>query len=747
MFGRYDTCQTVNKPVRDAVYYRLKSIQRRAVRPGLVSPDWETNLYFCGVVNKYQNNHSHEAALGVIHKRLLAGLRRVKRSNRITYLSLILLETCMKNCGTRFHYVAADEALFKTLLRLARPRISGKRMFGVSSSGNYMRDLMEERVLLLIQAWGKAFSDRTNGRMSLYTHHYSQLRSKGVRFPPERPEDEVFSKQEKEAQGRSSRNTQMDEEEVKSILNPLKESMDVLEEMLNSLGPRDNPEKDPVIQSLVSLCKEAKPRVIKLIDKCVDNEHLTEFLMNTFDRLEELLSQHEIKCGRTTGARPLKYETSRPPREGGAPRSGKSSSKSSRGKQDDSDYSSDDSDDDDGEENYDDESDDDDYLRGSNKGGNVPKEKKGSFGTLSRKRSTSLPPRVQQNPTSPSQQQLQQHYQQHQQQQQQQRATQNMSAPFAPVAYQQPLYGATPQPQAVPGAQDDYQQQQLQLQQQMQRLQIQQQQQQQQLQQALAQSPASPLSPRGTGGYTAGQFAGQPGSQGQQQPQRVMDVGRMSTDDFNRLAAQGFKTMDPAAGHAGQPSPMSPFSASAPSIPYAGPISPPHSAGSQPHPQQQQQQLQQQQQYALYQQQLAQQQHLQQQQLLQQQQQLWGQQQPGSQGQQWQPQTLAQPSSSHGSFSLIDSDLDFLASVGSGKGQMPQQYQYQQQQQQHSLGGLKSNLTSSLPTLPSMDHHQQQHAPYGGPGAYQRSASVASGLPPPPAAHRSRTNSRNGQAY
>jgi hypothetical protein len=59
MFGSYQTCQTVNKPVRDAVYYRLKSIQRRAVRPGLVSPDWETNLYFCGVVNKYQNNHSY----------------------------------------------------------------------------------------------------------------------------------------------------------------------------------------------------------------------------------------------------------------------------------------------------------------------------------------------------------------------------------------------------------------------------------------------------------------------------------------------------------------------------------------------------------------------------------------------------------------------------------------------------------------------------------------------------------------
>jgi hypothetical protein len=357
----------------------------------------------------------------------------------------------------------------------------------------------------------------------------------------------------------------------------------------------------------------------------------------------------------------------------------------------------------------------------------VPKEKKGSFGTLSRKRSTSLPPRVQQNPTSPSQQQLQQHYQQHQQQQQQQRATQNMSAPFAPVAYNQPLYGATPQAQAVPGAQEDYQQQQLQLQQQMQRLQIQQQQQ-QQLQQALAQSPASPLSPRGTGA-TAYALAQNPQlgsypSQFQQQQQQQQQ----------------------------QPSPMSPFSASAPSIPYAGPISPPHSAGSQPHPQQQQQ-------YALYQQQLAQQQHLQQQQFLQQQQQqhqqqqMWNQQaggQPGSQGRaQWQPQTMSHPSSSQGSFSLIDSDLDFLASVGSGKGQMPT-----------GAGGLKSNLTASLPTLPSMDHsylqqQQQQQYGHGGPYAgapgqaasFQRSASVASGLPPPPAAHRSRTNSRTGQGY
>ncbi len=45
-----------------------------------------------------------------------------KCGNKVSYSFVLsqLLETCMKNCGTKFHYVAADERLFKILHRLAK---------------------------------------------------------------------------------------------------------------------------------------------------------------------------------------------------------------------------------------------------------------------------------------------------------------------------------------------------------------------------------------------------------------------------------------------------------------------------------------------------------------------------------------------------------------------------------------------------------------------------------------------------
>ncbi len=103
MFGRYDTCQTVNKPVRDAVYYRLKSIQRRAVRPGLVSPDWETNLYFCGVVNKYQNNHSYAASssFGLLLLLLRSSASVVSGSHHLTS-DCLWVPTVMKPLSASF---------------------------------------------------------------------------------------------------------------------------------------------------------------------------------------------------------------------------------------------------------------------------------------------------------------------------------------------------------------------------------------------------------------------------------------------------------------------------------------------------------------------------------------------------------------------------------------------------------------------------------------------------------------------
>jgi hypothetical protein len=79
------------------------------------------------------------------------------------------LETCVKNCGLRFHVKIAQKEFLNDLLRVIQPK-------------NNPPTIVKERVLGLIQYWADAF----RGRPQLVTvgEVYEDLRSQGVEFPP-----------------------------------------------------------------------------------------------------------------------------------------------------------------------------------------------------------------------------------------------------------------------------------------------------------------------------------------------------------------------------------------------------------------------------------------------------------------------------------------------------------------------------------------------------------------------------------
>lgn len=104
-----------------------------ATSENLDGPDWNLNLEICDLVNTEKVN-SVELIRG-IKKRIML------KDARIQYLSLILLETIVKNCEKAFSEVAAERVLDEMVRLIDDPQT-------VVNNRN--------KALMLIEAWGES---------------------------------------------------------------------------------------------------------------------------------------------------------------------------------------------------------------------------------------------------------------------------------------------------------------------------------------------------------------------------------------------------------------------------------------------------------------------------------------------------------------------------------------------------------------------------------------------------------------
>lgn len=107
-----------------------------ATAESLDEPDWATNLEFCDMINNGRLN-SVEFVRG-IKKRLMT------KSPRVQYLTLVLLETLVKNCEKGFSEVAAERILDEMVKLIDDPRT-------VVNNRN--------KVLMLIESWGQSSNE------------------------------------------------------------------------------------------------------------------------------------------------------------------------------------------------------------------------------------------------------------------------------------------------------------------------------------------------------------------------------------------------------------------------------------------------------------------------------------------------------------------------------------------------------------------------------------------------------------
>uniref|UniRef100_A0A096LRJ2 Target of Myb protein 1-like n=1 Tax=Poecilia formosa TaxID=48698 RepID=A0A096LRJ2_POEFO len=284
----------------------------QATSGSLQSEDWGLNMEICDIIN--ETDEGPRDAVKAIKKRIVGN-----KNFREIMLALTVLETCVKNCGHRFHVlVASQEFVEGVLVRSILPKYNPPTA-------------LHDRVLSLIQSWADAF--RSSPSLVGVVHVYDDLRRRGLEFPmtdldalspihtpnrsipenetpeetsvaaPTRPSPEQVPAAAVPSQNTSSPVqvsngpvplTPQQERKLRSELALVKGNLAVMSQMLNELKPGQSTADDAELlqQQLFSVCKKMQSRVVELIPQLVDEGFMEELLMvnddlnNTFIRFE-----------------------------------------------------------------------------------------------------------------------------------------------------------------------------------------------------------------------------------------------------------------------------------------------------------------------------------------------------------------------------------------------------------------------------------------------------------------------------
>ncbi|XP_058439194.1 TOM1-like protein 2 isoform X1 [Marmota monax] len=270
-------------------------------------------MEICDIIN--ETEEGPKDAIRALKKRLSGN-----RNYREVMLALTVLETCVKNCGHRFHILVANrDFIDSVLVKIISPK-------------NNPPTIVQDKVLALIQAWADAF--RSSPDLTGVVHIYEELKRKGVEFPmadldalspihtPQRSVPEVDpastmprsqSQQRTNASSYSSPPpasysapqapalsvtgpiTANSEQiaRLRSELDVVRGNTKVMSEMLTEMVPGQEDSSDlELLQELNRTCRAMQHRIVELISR-VSNEEVTEELLHVNDDLNNVFLRYE----------------------------------------------------------------------------------------------------------------------------------------------------------------------------------------------------------------------------------------------------------------------------------------------------------------------------------------------------------------------------------------------------------------------------------------------------------------------
>ncbi|XP_036797492.1 TOM1-like protein 2 isoform X3 [Oncorhynchus mykiss] len=294
----------------------------KATDGGLQAEDWTLNMEICDIIN--ETEEGPKDAIRALKKRLSGN-----RNYREVMLGLTVLETCVKNCGHRFHVLVANRDFIDgVLVKIISPKTNPPT-------------IVQDKVLALIQAWADAF--RSSPDLTGVVHIYEELKRKGIEFPmadldtlspihtPQRglPEvDPAVLKYKAPIQPHAAATATLPKPaaapapapapltpilqiphipnvqgpitanpeqiaRLRSELDIVRGNTKVMSEMLTEMVPGQEDSSDlELLQELNRTCRAMQQRVVELISR-VSNEEVTEELLHVNDDLNNIFLRYE----------------------------------------------------------------------------------------------------------------------------------------------------------------------------------------------------------------------------------------------------------------------------------------------------------------------------------------------------------------------------------------------------------------------------------------------------------------------
>ncbi|KAL1784427.1 target of Myb protein 1 [Sigmodon hispidus] len=294
----------------------------KATDGSLQSEDWALNMEICDIIN--ETEEGPKDAFRAVKKRIVGN-----KNFHEVMLALTVLETCVKNCGHRFHVlVASQDFVESVLVKTILPK-------------NNPPTIVHDKVLNLIQSWADAF--RSSPDLTGVVAVYEDLRRKGLEFPMtdldmlspiHTPQRTVFNSETPAGQNSVGSDTSHRGDlsqhatplptpavppgdspitptpeqigKLRSELEMVSGNVQVMSEMLTELVPTQiEPADLELLQELNHTCRAMQQRVLELIPR-ISNEQLTEELLMVNDNLNNVFLRHErferFRTGQTAKA-------------------------------------------------------------------------------------------------------------------------------------------------------------------------------------------------------------------------------------------------------------------------------------------------------------------------------------------------------------------------------------------------------------------------------------------------------------
>uniref|UniRef100_A0A7N6BYM2 Golgi associated, gamma adaptin ear containing, ARF binding protein 1 n=1 Tax=Anabas testudineus TaxID=64144 RepID=A0A7N6BYM2_ANATE len=282
----------------------LESRINRATNPLNRDTDWSSIHAFCDQLN----NDLEGPQLAT---RLLA--HKIQSPQEWEAMqALLVLETCMKNCGKRFHSEVGKFRFLNELIKVVSPKYLGSRS----------PEPVKKKVLELIYSWTLGLPDETK-----ISDAYQMLKKQGIikqdpelppdkllNLPPPRPKNAIFEDEEKSKMLSRLLNSSHPEdlkaanklikemvqedqrraEKVSKRVNAIqevKESVALLTQLLQDYdSTASNAE---LIQDLYQRCEKMRPTLFRLASDTEDNDEALAEILQANDSLTTVINLYK----------------------------------------------------------------------------------------------------------------------------------------------------------------------------------------------------------------------------------------------------------------------------------------------------------------------------------------------------------------------------------------------------------------------------------------------------------------------